>query len=125
MASAEMGCHSGTFSPAILDELAKLPYDGSKQPGASCPKPQHVYLDTRPVPDRLKELAHTDPLTASKWDDAVAYTDVDYLANGGEELDKANAADPITKQRLEDALKCFVEAELRSKAQVEEILKLI
>lgn len=125
MASAEMGCHSGTFSPAILDELAKLPYDGGKQPGASRPKPHHIYVNAGAVPDRLKELVNTDPLTVSKWDDAVAYTDIDYLADGGKELEKANAADPITKQRLEDALKCFVEAELRSKAQVEEVLKLI
>lgn len=33
MAAGEHGCHSATISPEVLNELAKLEYDGTKQPG--------------------------------------------------------------------------------------------
>ncbi|KAH6887014.1 hypothetical protein B0T10DRAFT_406976 [Thelonectria olida] len=125
MAAGEMGCHSATISHTVLNELAKLPWDGSKQPGAHVPKPVHVYKNAGPCPERLKKLANIDPLAAAEWDGKLASTDVDYLANGGEALQKAIAADPVTTTRLYDALKLFTGGEERSKSKIEEVLKLI
>ncbi|GAW13049.1 hypothetical protein ANO14919_024270 [Xylariales sp. No.14919] len=107
MAAAELGCHSATIPYTVLDQLAKLKYDGSEQPGAGVPKPSHPYKNPGPTPARLAELAKTDPLTAN-WDGVLASTSVDYLANQGAELDKAIAGDPIAANRLAEALKIFV-----------------
>ncbi|KAL6399678.1 transaldolase [Ilyonectria robusta] len=125
MAAAEMGCHSATISHTVLNELAKLSWDDSKQPGAYVPKPVHVYKDAGPGPERLKKLANIDPLAAAEWDGKLASTDIDYLANSGEALQKAIMADPVTTARLADALKLFTGGEERSKAKVEEVLKII
>ncbi|KAF6839843.1 transaldolase b [Colletotrichum musicola] len=125
MAAGEMGCHSATISHTVLDQLAKLEYDGTKQPSEGVPKPAHVYRNAGPTPDRLKKLLNIDPLAAAEWDGKLASTDVDYLANGGAELQKAIDADPITKTRLADALKLFIGGEESSKAKVEEVLKQI
>jgi transaldolase len=122
MAAGEMGCHSATISPQVLDELAKLKYDGSKQPGEGVPKPQHVYKNAGPTPARLLKLAKTDPLASSGWDAAAADTTVDYLAKGGAALDQAIAKDPIAKARLEDALTLFTGGENRSKDKVEKAM---
>ncbi|TDZ15292.1 Transaldolase [Colletotrichum orbiculare MAFF 240422] len=123
MAAGEMGCHSATISHTVLDQLAKLEYDGAKQPGEGVPKPAHVYKNAGPVPERLKKLVSIDPLAAAGWDGELASTDVDYLANGGAELERAIAADAVTKTRLGDALKLFIGGEERSKAKIEEVLK--
>lgn len=120
-----MGCHSATISHTVLDQLAKLEYDGTKQPGEGAPKPVHVYKNAGPIPDRLRKLANIDPLAAAEWDGKLASTDVDYLANGGMELQRAIEADAITKTRLADALKLFIGGEESSKAKVEEVLKQI
>ncbi|KAF4970366.1 hypothetical protein FZEAL_10058 [Fusarium zealandicum] len=125
MAAGEMGCHSATISHTVLNELAKLPWDGSKQPGADVPKPVHVYKNAGPCPARLQKLANIDPLAAAEWDGKLASTDVDYLANGGEALQQAIAADPVTQTRLFDALTLFTGGEERSKSKVEEVLKLV
>jgi transaldolase len=119
MAAGEMGCHSATISHTVLNKLAELSYDGKKQPGEGSPKPQHVYKNPAPVPERLRKLAKMDPLAAADWDGKLANTDTDYLANGGVELAKAIEADPITKSRLKDALELFIGGENRSKAKVE------
>ncbi|CAM1503319.1 Fc.00g080950.m01.CDS01 [Cosmosporella sp. VM-42] len=123
MAAGEMGCHSATISHTVLNMLAELPYDGTKQPGEGVPKPVHVYKNAGPIPERLKKLANIDPLAAADWDGKLASTDIDYLANGGIELQKAIDADPVTKTRLSDALKLFCGGEERSKLKVEEMLK--
>lgn len=117
-----MGCHSATISHTVLQELAKLPYDASKQPGEGKPKPAHVYRDAGPIPERLKKLLTIDPLAPPNWDGKFASTDVDYLANGGILLDKAIEADTPSKNRLADALTLFTGGEERSKAKVEEVL---
>lgn len=123
MAAGELGCHSATISHTVLNELAKLQYDGSKQPGEGVPKPVHVYKHAGPTPARLQKLAKIDPLAAADWDGKLASTDIDYLANGGEELAKAIAKDPIATTRLKDALELFTGGEERSKAKVEAVLK--
>ncbi|KAF2260863.1 aldolase [Lojkania enalia] len=107
MAAGEMGCHSATISHMVIEQLAKLPYDGSKQPGEGVPKPLLYYKQGGPTPERLKKLASVDPLAAADWDGKLASTDIDYLANNGAELDKAIKNDPITAERLDIALKLF------------------
>ncbi|POR31122.1 Transaldolase [Tolypocladium paradoxum] len=97
MAAGKLGCHCATFSPAALDELAKLPFDGTKQPGQAVSKASHVKM---------------------------ANTDIDSLADGGGKLDGAISADPIDTARLEDALRPLTEAEERSKAKIEEAMEL-
>ena len=125
MAAGEMGCHSATISHTVLNQLAELTYDGTKQPGEGVPKPEHVYKNAGPIPERLRKLASIDPLAPAGWDGKLASTDIDYLANGGVELQKAIDADPVTKTRLSDALKLFCGGEERSKTKVEEMLKQI
>lgn len=118
MAAAEHGCHSATISPQVLDELASLEYDETKQPGEGKPKPAHVYAGYK-TPERLVKVSKIDPLTAAELDSAIADTGVNYLANNGAELDKAIQADPITKQRLEDALTLFTGGLMESKEKIE------
>jgi transaldolase len=107
----------------VLTELANLPYDGSKQPGEGVPKPAHPYLNALPTPTRLAKIAQLDALANASWDGKLASTEIDYLANMGAELDKANEADAVTKQRLREALALFVAAEKRSQAKIEEAMK--
>jgi transaldolase len=123
MAAGEIGCHSATISHMVLTELANLPYDGSKQPGEGVPKPAHPYLNALPTPTRLAKIAQLDALANASWDGKLASTEIDYLANMGAELDKANEADAVTKQRLREALALFVAAEKRSQAKIEEAMK--
>lgn len=118
MAAGEHGCHSATISPQVLDELSTLTYDGSKQPGEGKPKPAHMYAGYK-TPGRLAEVSKIDPLAAASIDAKIASTDIDYLANNGEELQKAIKADPVTSQRLDDALKLFTGGLLESKAKIE------
>lgn len=100
--------------------LGKLPDDGSNNPpGAGVPKPAHAYRNAGPTPARLQKLAKVDPLAAADWDGKLASTDIDYLANNGEELEKAIEKDPITKARLYDALELFKGGERHSKEQIE------
>lgn len=123
MAAGELGCHSATISHTVLDQLAKLKYDGTKQPGEGAPKPVHVYKNAPPVSERLRKLAKIDPLAAAAWDGNLASTDIDYLANGGAELAKAIEADPITKERLAIALELFTGGENRSKDKIDTALR--
>lgn len=118
MAAGEHGCHSATISPQVLDELAGLQYDGTKQPGEGKPKPANVYAGYK-TPERLVKVSKVDPLAAAEVDSKLASTDVDYLASNGAELDKAIAADPIATQRLKDALELFTGGLLESKAKIE------
>lgn len=123
MAAGEMGCHSATISHTCIEELAKLPYDGPKQPGAGVPKPQHVYKTPGATPERLKKLMNVDPLASAEWDGKLASTDVDYLANNGAELEKAIKKDPVSVARLADALKLFQGGIDESRAKIEEAMK--
>ncbi|KAK7748163.1 hypothetical protein SLS53_001418 [Cytospora paraplurivora] len=126
LAAAEFGCHSATLSPRIIQELAKLEYDGTRQPGeGGIPKPQpdvEFYQADWPAPSRLQKLAGTDPLAAKDWDGKLASTEVDYLANGGKEVEEAIRKDPISDSRLKEALKIFTAAEDRSRKRIEDVL---
>lgn len=125
MAAAEFGCHSATISHTLLDQLAKLSYNASKQLGEGIPKPDHPYKNPRPTPIRLAELSKTDPLAAN-WDGKLASTSIDYLANGGAELEKAIQSDPIAANRLAYALDLFIGddegGETSSRKKCEEVM---
>ncbi|KAL9943560.1 hypothetical protein D7B24_006847 [Verticillium nonalfalfae] len=125
MAAGEMGCHSATISHTVLNELAKLPYVASEQPGPDVPKPAHVYKDAPPVSDRLRKLLSIDPLAGPDWNGKLASTDVDYLADGGAPLQNAIEADAVTKKRLADAMALFTGGQERSRAKIEEVLPLV
>ncbi|GME25685.1 aldolase [Neofusicoccum parvum] len=126
MAAGEMGCHHATISPEVLTKLAALPYDQSKQPGEGIPKSTgYPYANAPPTPTRLAKLSKIDPLAPAGWDGKLASTDIDYLANNGAELQKAIEADPETKKRLFEALELFKGGEMRSKAAIEEAMKLV
>lgn len=125
MAAGEMGLHSATISHQVLTELAKLPYDASKQPGEGKPKPAHVYRDAGALSPRFEKLMKIDPLAPPDWDGTLASTEIDYLANNGAELEKAIEADPTAKNRLRDALDLFIDAEKKSQAKIEEAMKLV
>ena len=125
MAAGEMGCHHATISADVLTQLSKLVYDSSKQPGEGVPKPSHPYKNASPTPARLAKLSTIDPLAPADWDGKLASTDIDYLKNNGEELQKSIEADPATKIRLFEALELFKGGELRSKAAIEEAMKLV
>jgi transaldolase len=122
MAAGEMGCHSATISHTVLNQLAKLQYDPSKQPGEGITKPVHAYKDAPSTPPRLQKLLTVDPLAGPSWDGKLASTDVDYLANGGAFLDEAIENDPAAKPRLIDALTLFTAGENRSKLKIETAL---
>lgn len=122
MAAGEIGFQSATIPRQVLQDLADRPYDVSKQPGEGLPKLAHPYADLKPVPDRLKEILGTDPLTPD-WKGELASTDIDYLANNGAKLDLANEADAQTKRRLAEAIEAFVGAEKNSQAKIEEVLQ--
>lgn len=126
LAAAEFGCHSATVSTALLDELARLPYDGS----AVAPKPAEGiahYAAARPESARLRELLATvDPQAAANVDRAIAgdgvEDEVDYLADNGEALRLAIEADVLAKTRLADALEAFTGAEEKSRAKIEAVV---
>ncbi|KAM3414867.1 hypothetical protein BST61_g10010 [Cercospora zeina] len=105
MAAGEHGCHSATISPQVLGELASLTYDESKRPAGGKPKSQHACANWS-LPERLRDVSKSDPLSVG-GNPSSARTETDYLANNGEELHKAIVGDPVTKQRLEDALALF------------------
>lgn len=122
MAAAEFGCHSATVSPKLVDELARLEYDGSRQPGEGVPKPapgvEHYYRAAGPAPARLQARLSA----AGGGGEAAASTGVDYLAGGGAELHKTFETDEVTRTQLAAALEMFTEAENKSKAKIEAVL---
>ncbi|PPJ59557.1 hypothetical protein CBER1_09799 [Cercospora berteroae] len=123
MAAGEHGCHSATISPEVLNELASLSYDESKQPGVGKPKAAHAYAGWS-TPERLRSVSKSDPLSI-KGLPSSASTETDYLANDGEELQKAILGDPVTKQRLDDALALFTGGLMESKAKIEQAFQAI
>ncbi|KAJ7282846.1 hypothetical protein C8J57DRAFT_52967 [Mycena rebaudengoi] len=125
MACGEMEMHHATISARLLTDLCKLPAVPSasaKIPGVAKVDMTRPYADTRPTPTRLANVSAADPLTEN-WDGKLASTAIDYLANNGAELTKAIEADPVTKQRLYDALEIFKVGELSSKAIIEQAIK--
>lgn len=117
MAMAEFGCEHATIPANILDELRALDID------AKPPPPYKSDNGTGVPASRLAHLASKDPLAGKDWDGKVASIDVDYLANGGEALQKAIEEDEMTKRGLKEALEMFQECERKSRAAIEEAMK--
>ncbi|KAJ6498867.1 hypothetical protein C8R45DRAFT_1061173 [Mycena sanguinolenta] len=125
MACGEMEMHHATIGARILAELTALPAVPSasaKIPGVAKVDMTRPYADARPTPARLAEVAKSDPLTV-EWNGKVASTEIDYLADNGAALDSAIEADPVTEQRLYDALEAFKVVELSSKAMIEKAIQ--
>jgi transaldolase len=120
IAAAELGCHSVTLSPTILDELSNTNYDTSLDPGVEVLKSEIVNRNATAAPKRLQHLLSTDPLASPNF--VPARTDVDYLSNGGAELERALLKDPPGNNRLRDAIALFVRAEAASKLLIEGVL---
>lgn len=116
MAMAEFGCEHATIPVNILAALANLEAEAN-------PPPPYKSEGTGVPAARLAHLASTDPLAGDAWDGKVASVEVDYLANGGEELQQAIEADPMTKKGLKEALDLFQECERKSRAAIEAALK--
>ncbi|KAL1751314.1 hypothetical protein FB107DRAFT_278777 [Schizophyllum commune] len=95
LAFGEMDYDSATPSTEVLAELLKTPAD---KPVSTKPRPAYSYLTIGPTPERLRALLSVDPLAAADWDGKLASTDIDYLTNNGEELEKAIERDPVTKE---------------------------
>jgi transaldolase len=86
IAAAELGCHSVTLSPTILDELSNTNYDPSLDPGVEVLKSEIVNQNGTAALKRLQHLLSMDSLASHNF--VPAPIDVDYLANGGAELEK-------------------------------------
>jgi transaldolase len=125
MACGEMEMHHATIGARILAELCALPAVPSastKIPGVAKVDMSQPYADAHPTPARLADMSKSDPLDAN-WDGRVASTEIDYLADNGAALERAIEADPVTKQRLYDALEVFKVGELSSKAVIEKAIE--
>ncbi|KAJ7879130.1 hypothetical protein B0H13DRAFT_2051625 [Mycena leptocephala] len=125
MACGEMEMHHATIGARILAELCALPAvpsSSTKIPGVAKVDMSKPYADAHPTPARLTDMSKSDPLDAN-WDGRVASTEIDYLADNGAALERAIEADPVTKQRLYDALEVFKVGELSSKAVIEKAIE--
>ncbi|KAJ7148962.1 hypothetical protein C8R43DRAFT_1128728 [Mycena crocata] len=130
MACGEMQMHHATISAQVLADLSKLPAVASasaKIPGVAKVDMTQPYANAHATPARLAAVSNTDPLTANwahsgNWDASMAPTDVNYLADGGKALAESIERDPVTKQRLYDALELFKGGELSSKKLIEEAI---
>ncbi|KAM0189334.1 hypothetical protein ACHAPA_007888 [Fusarium lateritium] len=119
MAMGDFGCEHATLPEDILLQLSLLDAEANPPPGNDSAKKTGV------PSARIAYLAKTDPLGGPDWDGKLPSTDVDYLADNGSALEKAIAADPVTKKGLYEALEAFKQNELQSRAAIEEILKQI
>lgn len=123
-AAAELGCHSVTLSPQLLEELSKTPYDRGQDLGSHHAKPQPTafYSQLPATSTRLQPLLQTDPLKKSNDIFEPVKIEVDYLANNAAELVRALDSDPAGKRRLDDALAMFIQAEQASKTLIESLI---
>ena len=105
----------------MLDELASTRYEKSMDLGVEVLKSEYPYRSTHPAPARLQSLLKTDPLKTGAF--VPARVDIDYLANGGAQLEKALSADPAGSARLNDAIAMFVRAENASKELIGKLMQ--
>ena len=120
IAAAELGCHSVTLSPTTLKELSSIKYNPCKDRGIEHLKTEIVNQNATAAPERLQHLLNTDPLASKPF--VPARTDIDYLSDGGAELEKALLGDPVGSSRLQDAITMFIGAEAASKSLIEEFM---
>lgn len=112
MACAMLGSENVTALPPVLDELTSLSSSAlQRDPKAD-------------ISNEVEVLLNNDPLNGSTHftKSNLPTFQTDYLANNGAALDAANEADPVTKQRLFDALELFCSFEDQCKTFIEEKL---
>lgn len=119
---AKMGVHHVTILQPVLKQLSELSVQSTAQQedmdeqalAFETGKFDEAKPFSRDLIAEMQELEKTDPLSPTKtpleWG-----VHIDYLANQGEELEKAIEADPQTKRRLDDALNLFIDAEHRAR----------
>lgn len=129
---AKMGVHHVTILQPVLKQLSELSVQASTQQGGK--DEQALAFETgkfdeskpfsRELIAEMQELEKIDPLSPTKapleWG-----VHIDYLANQGEQLEKAIAADPQTKRRLDDALNLFIDAEHRARDAILAAMKTV
>ncbi|KAF5695082.1 transaldolase [Fusarium denticulatum] len=116
VAMAELGCDHATIPEDILLQLSLLDAEASPPPGSD----SHMKAGT--PSQRLVHLAQVDPLTGPDWP-GLPSLDIDYLADNGDALTEAIAADTVTQRGLDEALEAFKANELQSRDAIEEALK--
>lgn len=116
MTMGELGCQHATIPEDILLQLSLLSLEKNPPPG-------EIAGGAGIPSQRLARLAATDPLAGPDWDGKLASTEIDYLCNNGEALEKAIDSDDVTKKALHEALEAFRQNELQSKAAIEEAMK--
>lgn len=117
---AKMGVHHVTILQPVLKQLSELavPVEQELEDRAALAFELEKFDEAKPYSRELiaemQELEKVDPLSPTKvpleWG-----AHIDYLADGGKELEKAIEADPQTKRRLDDALNLFIDAEHRAR----------
>ncbi|EIW68111.1 hypothetical protein TREMEDRAFT_33000 [Tremella mesenterica DSM 1558] len=120
-ATASLGVQHSTILGHHLTELAATPDD---LPPHGYIKPSHPYKN-RVTPTRFTLHSTSDPLAGPDWDGTLARTDIDYLANGGEELDKAIKSDPVVTGKIKDVLDIFHGEEEKAREKIEKDIKVL
>ncbi|KZO99539.1 aldolase [Calocera viscosa TUFC12733] len=120
MAAIELGCGAVTLPGPVLDSLKSTP---ASSPPSSTPKDTPASSHPPALAPRLQSLENTDPLASAEWDGKLASTSTDYLLAHGQALDEAIQADPVTRERLGEALEAFVEAEMKMHAFLEVVAR--
>ncbi|RSH89672.1 hypothetical protein EHS25_002223 [Saitozyma podzolica] len=118
-ATAELGVQHSTILGNHLAELAKAP---DTLPEVTFTKPKHPYKD-RVTPARFSKHSTSDPLAGPEWDGKFASTEIDYIANNGENLTKAIKADPVVTSKIKDVLDIFHENEEKAREMIEKSIK--
>lgn len=118
---AELGCQHITISAAVLQMLKDTP---DTLPKVDTEKSKHPYA-TLSTAKRLKGLSQKDDLAGPEWNGVFATMDTDYIANGGAKLDEFIQADPIVKQRFNDANSFFLDAEDKARRAIEHEMEVV
>lgn len=119
-AMAELGCQHVTIQPQNLERLLETP---DTLPPLTHKKPRHPYAEFT-IPERLKTLAALDPLAGPDWDGVLATIDTNFVANGGEGLDRfiREEKDIVVNKRFSDAVKFFLDAEEQAVAVIQDMI---
>jgi transaldolase len=118
-AVAELQCFGVTLFPDLLSSLAKTRSDSIPP---SVPRGKYDYLSLGPTPERLQGLLLSDPLAPASFDVEKDLTGIDYLEDDGTGLDLAIKRDEAARERLDYAIRFFIEAEEKARGVIEGFL---
>lgn len=117
----DMGAQHITILGGVIQELLELQVPASEAEAAQS-KPSQAFVNDKTLTPAMLELLKVDPLSPGNKP-FVVDADVDYLADGGAELDAAIKHDPETQKRLKDSLDLFIGAEAVAKDAIEKVTK--